>query len=299
MASAMPAPCGVDGYRVSVQGSAAAAPLFAAALEGQCQAVSWFAGDGPGWRIEGYARSLPDRAALAAALGLAAAAAGCPPPEPRIEPLAARDWLADNRSAFPPLRIGRFRVHAGDLPGAGAGGIALAIASGAAFGTGRHASTAGCLTAIDTLAPRRPERALDLGCGSGILAVAIARLWRVPVIAADIDPRAVGVARATARQNRVGALVRTVCADGYAAPVIRAGGPYELIVCNILARPIRRMAGTLAAHLRPGGIAVLSGFVAADGPAVLAVHRAHGLCLRRRITLGGWQTLILARAEGR
>jgi ribosomal protein L11 methyltransferase len=284
------------GWRVSLDVPARAVDAFAVALQPHCTAVSWFGEDEGPWQIEGYAPEPPDRAALALALAIAAAACDTAPPLPRIDPLPQTDWAKANLDDFPAMTIGRFFVRGSHDPGAVPGGlIGLCIDAATAFGSGRHASTAGCLQALGLLASRSVFRPLDMGCGAGILAIAAARLWHVPVTAADIDPEAVVVTRRNARRNRVGGLVRALCADSYAAPGIAARAPYDLIACNILARPLRRMAKDLARSLAPGGAAILSGFLEADANAVLATHRLQGLRLIRRITIDGWQTLIVGR----
>lgn len=244
--------------------------------------------------LEGVARAPVGRASIEVALALAAASAGVPPPELTIEPLPERDWLADNRERFAPFRIGRFVIQVPDgrtrtPPGA----IPLRIEAATAFGSGRHGSTEGCLRALESLARRPIRGALDVGCGSGILAIAAAKLWRVPVLASDIDPSAVDVARANARLNGVGHLVRVVVADSYRSPVIESSPPFDLVLCNILARPLKRLARELARHLAPGGVAVLAGLLRADGNDVLAAHRANGLGLVRKIDIEGWRTLVL------
>ncbi len=223
----------------------------------------------------------PIDAALGIALALAAACHGARPPEARIEHLASRNWLAANLAQFPSFGIGRFFVYGSHITErVPIGRIGLLVDAGTAFGSGRHASTAGCLTALDDLSRRRFRRPLDMGCGSGILAIAIAKLWRAPVLAADADGEAVAVTRQNARLNGVGDRVRAIRADGYHAPGIRAARPFDLIVCNILARPIKRMAAGLARGLQPGGVAVLSGFLERDAGGVLFAHRASGLRLR-------------------
>lgn len=295
------------GWRVALEVPAAAVSDFAAALQSHCAAVSWFGEDQGPWQIEGYAPEPPDRAALAVALALAATASNTETPEVRIEPLPPTDWVQANLDDFPALTIGRFFVHgshdraclSGSLDGSLPGGhIGLRVDAATAFGSGRHASTAGCLEALGLLAHRPIVRPLDMGCGSGILAIAAARLWHVPVVAVDNDPEAVIVTRRNARQNRVGRLVSALCADSYAAPGIASRAPYDLIACNILARPLRRMARDLAQCLAPGGVAILSGFLAADANAVLAAHRLQGLRLMRRITIDGWQILMVGRQHG-
>jgi ribosomal protein L11 methyltransferase len=283
-------------WRVSIDVAAIAAPAFAAALEPFCETVSMFGEDEGAWRVEGLSRSEPDRAALGIALSLAAACHGTQPPEARIDLLDSRNWLAENLARFPSFGIGRFFIYGSHIAErVPVGRIGLLVDAGTAFGSGRHASTAGCLTALDDLSRRRFRRPLDMGCGSGILAIAMAKLWRAPVLAADADGEAVAVTRRNARLNGVGDRVRAIRADGYHAPDIRAGRPFDLIVCNILARPIKRMAAGLARGLEPGGVAVLSGFLERDAGGVLFAHQASGLRLSRRITIDGWQTLVLTR----
>lgn len=267
-----------------------------AALAECCDSVSWFAETGS-CRFEGLTANEPDRPALSLALALAAAASGVPAPEVTIEPLPDRDWLAESHERFAAFRIGRFVVREPeDQTPVPPGAIALRIAAATAFGSGRHGSTEGCLRALDMVRGRRIRRALDLGCGSGILAIAAAKLWRAGVLASDIDPHAVAVARANARLNGVGHLVRVVVADGYRSSSIAAARPFDLVLCNILARPLKRMAGDLARHLAPEGTAILAGLLTRGDNDVLAAHRAFGLGLLRQIDVDGWRTLVLRRA---
>lgn len=168
--------------------------------------------------------------------------------------------------------------------------------AGRAFGNGRHETTYGCLLALDHLAKtRRYRQPLDLGCGAGVLALAMARLWRVPVVATDIDPWAVAVARDNARRNHLHPWVRPLLSDGFAHPNLAAGAPYDLIMANILARPLQRLAPAIAQHLAPGGRVVLSGLLAKQDAQVRAAYMAQGLYLRRRRLLGEWLTLELTR----
>jgi ribosomal protein L11 methyltransferase len=246
--------------------------------------------------FRGSAEVGPDWPALDLALAIAAASMGVSPPEVTIEPLPDRDWLAENRERFAALRIGRFLIQEPeDQTPTPPGLIALRIEAATAFGSGRHGSTDGCLRALHMLRGRRTRRALDLGCGSGILAIAAAKLWRVPVLASDVDPHAVAVARANARLNDVRNLVRVIVADGYRSSAIAARRPFDLVLCNILSRTLKRMAGGLARHLAPMGTAILAGLLTRDGNDVLAVHRAVGLGLLRTIDVEGWRTLVLRR----
>jgi ribosomal protein L11 methyltransferase len=256
-------------------------------------------GEGDAGVLEGIACAPPDRSALAIALAIAAASAGVPPPEVTIEELPDRDWLAENRERFAPFRIGRFVIQEpDDRTPTPAGAIPLRIEAALAFGSGRHGSTAGCLKALELLARRPIRRVLDVGCGSGILAVAAAKLWRVPVLATDLDPRAVAVARDNVRLNGAGHLVRVVLADDYRSPAIKAGAPFDLVLCNILAGPLKRLARELARYVRPGGgIAVLAGLLARDGNDVLAAHRAARFTLLRARDYDGWRTLVVQRGR--
>ena len=185
--------------------------------------------------------------------------------------------------------------------------ISLRIDQSVAFGTGQHATTAGCLMAIERLSKRRKfHRALDMGTGSGILALGAQRLTRAHVIATDIDQCATDVAAQNARLNRVGRTIRTASGVGYQAlkSFRHRSGPgtaltFDLIVSNILARPLAAMAPDLARHLEPGGYAVLSGLLVRDERYVVAAHRAQGLVFQQRIVLDGWLTMILKKPHRR
>lgn len=277
-----------------------AAMAAALAFETCALSVSVFEAGG-GWTVEGLAGGKPDRAALAAAWALAARELGAEAAallgRLRIERLAPRDWVAENQQGFPPLRIGRFFIHGSHVaPPPRAGAIALRIDAAMAFGTGEHATTRGCLLAMERLARRRRmRRALDMGTGTGILAMAAARLWRCPVLACDIDGGAVRAARENCAANGVRNRVHLRRSEGYRDAAVRGGRPFDLVLANILARPLKAMAGDLARHLAPGGVAILSGLLPRQTATVLAAHRARGLHLSRRIAVEGWETLVLGR----
>jgi ribosomal protein L11 methyltransferase len=173
----------------------------------------------------------------------------------------------------------------------------LTLDAGLAFGSGEHGSTRGCLRALERVAYRGPRRILDMGTGSGILAMAAARLLHRPVLATDIEPWSVRVARQNAALNRLGQLVRFRLADGWRSPAVREGGPYELVFANILARPLCLMAHDLAAHLAPGGTAILSGLLQSQARGVLSAHLRCGLRLEARVHEGPWTTLVLRRRQ--
>lgn len=249
-----------------------------------------------------YLEAPPDAGLLDQQLGLAAEVAGIDLPAHAIESLPDVDWVAESQKALPPIAAGRFYLHGShDSPPAGGGQLVLQVEAGAAFGTGRHESTRGCLLALSRIAKsRRADRVLDMGCGSGVLAMAAARLWRTRIVGVDNDPVSVRVARENARVNDLGqAGLRFVAGDGYRPPLLRRAGPFDLILANILAPPLITMAGDLARHLAPGGRAVLAGLLITQERAVLARHRNFGLVLDRRLHLGEWSILTLKKKRGK
>jgi ribosomal protein L11 methyltransferase len=280
--------------RISAEVEGADAALeVAAVLDELTGGVSAFeAGSDPLWRVEAYPRAAILDPALEVRLALAAAAAGGRLVHIVEERLPERDWLAENRRAFPPLRIGRFFIHGSHWKNsAPAGAIAIEIDAATAFGTGEHPSTRGCLLALDSLARRRRfGRPLDIGTGSGILAIAAAKRLHRPVRAGDIDPEAVRVARRHIGRNGLAAAVRVECAAGFRG--VRRGR-HDLIFANILARPIARMARDFSRAILPGGVAVLSGLLRRQEPLVLAPYRGRRFSLVGRIVIGDWSTLIL------
>ena len=289
-------------WTVTLEVPKAAGEVFAAAAAEFTETFRCFeSAEGAAWRFELLAPERPDRAALETRLALAAAAAGIAQPVLAVERDPDKDWLAENRRQFPSLSVGRFFIYGAYFEGrAPAGRIGVALDAGLAFGSGTHGSTQGCLIAIDRLARlRRFRKPLDLGCGSGILALAMARRWRVRIVAADVDPVAVAVARANARRNGLARLVRPVASDGFRARALQRSGPYDLIVANILARPLARLAPQMARLRAAEGVVVLSGILAGQAAGVAAAYRAQGLALRRRIQLGPWMTLVLGKAGQR
>ncbi len=245
------------------------------------------------WQVEVYYAARPDCAALAAAL----TASGFSGDELVEEPLPEVDWVAESLKGLEPVSAGRFFIHGShDRHRRPLVGISVEIDAGVAFGTGHHGTTQGCLLAMECLARTwRPRRVLDVGTGTGVLAIAAARLWRVPVLASDIDPVAVRTARENARRNNVGPFIRFLVASGTRHPEIRRRAPHDLVLANILAGPLRRMAGDLAQCMAPDGRLVLSGLLRGQENAVLAAFRAHGLWSLGRIRLGEWSTLLLGR----
>jgi ribosomal protein L11 methyltransferase len=284
---------------ISVEVPEAALEAFEAALGSVCATVGFFRDDATArWRVEGVKPVGEGDAALVAALALATALTGVEA-VPRRVAVPAEGWLARTRAAFPQQVIGRrFAVRGTHLSGPGArsgpaGRITLTLDAGLAFGSGEHGSTRGCLRALELVAHRRPRRVLDLGTGTGILAMGAARLLHRCVLAVDIDPWSVRVARQNAVLNRIGPMLRCWRGDGWRDRAVRAGGPYDLVLENILARPLCLMARPLATHLAPGGTAILSGLLVGQVRWVLAAHLRQGLRLEAVIAEGVWTTLVL------
>lgn len=291
---------GIWHLHARVRGAEAAAVVLAL-LDEKAGAVSAFESGAGGeeWVVEAYPPGpllTPD---LNARLALAAAAEGGALIEAGEAKMPERDWLADNQLAFPPLAIGRFFIYGSHYRGrVPAGRIGILVDAATAFGTGEHPSTRGCLLALGDLARRRHIRhPLDVGTGTGILAIAAARRLRRRVRASDIDAAAVAVARHNASRNGVAGLVRLCAAPGYRGRGLRKRR-YDLVLSNILARPLALMARDLARVLAPGGRAVLSGLLARQERVVLAAHRGLGLALERRYLIDGWSTLVLHRRPG-
>ena len=281
--------------------------IFETVLEDFTDTVSWFLADPEAdetdertlWRLEGYSRRPIDHTALEAAVILAAVSRGIDVPEITIEQVPDIDWVLATLKNFPPIHAGRFFMHGSHFQGRPpAGRVSLQIDAGTAFGSGEHATTQGCLLAIDALLRRRRfHRPLDLGCGSGILGLAIAKAIPVTVWAADIDPISVHVANRNAHRNGVRSRFRVAVSDGYHSRFIAKHKRYDLIAANILARPLTHMAGDLVRHLSRDGVAVLSGLLTRQERTVLAPHRGLGLSLIGRIRINGWSTLILSRSR--
>ena len=241
------------------------------------------------WRIDAYPAADDEAAALVRLL------TAQPGLQVATETLADADWLALALSGLPPVRAGRFFVYGahdrGRIP---ANGVDLRIEAGAAFGTGHHGTTAGCLVAFDALLKaRRFGRVLDVGTGTGVLAIAAVRTGSRVVVGTDIDPVSVRIARENAALNR--ARARFVRADGLEHRAVAGAAPCDLVFANILARPLVRLAPDIRCALGPGGLAILSGLLRHQQRYVTAAYLARGFRLVRRHHRDAWSTLVLQR----
>ena len=249
--------------------------------------------DGRGlWEVGGYFAGRPDGVALA----LLAAAHGARPFA--VSRLDDRDWVAQVRRELHPVAVGRFVVHgAHDADAVPLNAIGLRIEAAMAFGTGHHATTRGCLALLDRISRKglRAERVLDIGCGTGVLALAAVRLWHARAIASDIDEVAVATARENAAVNRASPRPVALRADGLLAGPIRRWAPYDLVFANILAEPLKRLAPAIARHLARRGIAILSGLLDRQAAGVVARCRGAGLAVTARHDEAGWTSLAVAR----
>lgn len=272
------------------------AEALAETLDPDTCAVSLFE-SGTSWTVEAAFHNTADRALISELVAQVVGADASN--QLAFSSIATRDWVAASLEGLAPVRAGRIVVHgAHDRARIHPNEIGIEIEAALAFGTGHHGTTRGCLLAFEALRKQAREarcwRILDLGTGTGVLAIAAARVLRTPVLASDIDPQAIAVARENARMNRVAPLVRTVAAGGVGAAVIR-NRRYDLIFANILEAPLRQMSAPLSSLLAPGGRLILSGILSAQAAGVIAAYRRQHLRLATRFTLDGWVTLVMRR----
>lgn len=281
--------------QIIARGSRAAAEAAAEAidsdilLEGATYSILEEDEDRDIWRIDAFPTSEDEVEALTLRL------AEHPGVTVKVEPLADADWLAMSLSGLPPVRAGRFFVYgAHDQGRVPPNAVNLKIDAGAAFGTGHHGTTVGCLVAYDELLKReRFEKVLDVGCGTGVLAIAAARTGATLAVGTDIDAPSVRIANENAKLNQANA--RFVHASGLNDMKVRAGAPYDLVFANILAPPLVALSQDIKMSLRIGGVAILSGLLRTQERRVSAAYLSRGFRLERRIHRDAWSALVLRR----
>ncbi len=265
-------------------------------FEGQAVIVA-FEGPGGRWDITMHFAEVPDQGSIRELVALAAGDEIAR--NITFDTVEAKDWVKATLDELVPVRAGRFVVHGRhDRAKIPPNKLGIEIEAALAFGTGHHGTTRGCLVLLDqVLKAHRPRRVLDLGTGTGVLAIAAAKALHDAVLASDIDPSSVLVAAENARLNGAGNLVEAIRATGFSAPQFAKRRPFDLVLANILANPLRQMATPMARHLAPSALVILSGLLPHQAQGVIAAYRARGLVLLRELRIEGWSSLLLRRAE--
>ncbi len=251
------------------------------------------------WKIEAICDTYPDLKSLDLSLSIISKSLGEDKPIYTFFPLEHKDWLKENLCRFKPVSAGRYYIygsHIKERPPVSK--ISLCIDAATAFGSGEHQTTRGCLLALHNLAKDshfRPEKILDIGCGSGILSLAAAKTYHRPILAIDIDSESVRVTKESSHRNKVYRYIRAEKGNGYKKGLVAKTSCYDLIFANILAKPLVSMAKDLQKHLSPFGLAVLSGMLTEQERWVLEAHRRVGLKLKRRYRIDEWSTLIVGK----
>ena len=261
-------------------------------FEGQAAIAAFERPDGR-WDITVHFAEAPDETSIRELVGLAAGDEVAQ--AIRFDTVEAKDWVKATLEELVPVRAGRFIVHGHhDRARIAPNKLGIEIEAALAFGTGHHGTTRGCLLLLDSvLKAYRPRRVLDLGTGTGVLAIAAAKALQIKVLASDIDPLSVRVAQENARLNGTGDLVETIQAVGFSAPHFGKRGPFDLVLANILANPLRQMATAMAGHLAPSALVISSGLLPHQAQSVIAAYRARGLVLERHIQIEGWSSLLM------
>jgi ribosomal protein L11 methyltransferase len=265
-------------------------------FEGQAAIAAFERPDGR-WDIIAHFADPPDQALVRELVTDAAGAAAAG--SIVFDIVEAKDWVKASLEDLVPVPAGRVVVHGQhDRDRIAPNKLGIEIEAALAFGTGHHGTTRGCLLLLDhVLKTWRPRRVLDLGTGTGVLAIAAAKALHERILASDIDPLSVAVARENARLNETGHLVEMIHATGFSAPQFAQRGPFDLVLANILANPLRELATPMARHLAPSALVILSGLLTHQAPAVIAAYRARGLVPLRHLRIEGWSSLLLRRVE--
>ena len=264
-------------------------------FEGQAAIVA-FEGPSGRWDVTVHFAEAPDQGSIRELVGIAAGDEVALAVS--FDTVEAEDWVKATLEELVPVRAGQFIVHGGhDRSKVPPNKLGIEIEAALAFGTGHHGTTRGCLLLLDeVLKAFRPRRVLDLGTGTGVLAIAAAKALHGKVLASDIDPLSVRVVADNAQLNGTGDLVETIRATGFSAPQFKQRGPFDLVLANILANPLRQMATPMSRHLSPKALVILSGLLPHQAGAVIAAYRARGLVLKRHIRIEGWSSLLMCKA---
>jgi ribosomal protein L11 methyltransferase len=264
-------------------------------FEGQA-AISAFEGPGGRWDITVHFADAPDEASIRDLVGIAAGDDVAQ--HVSFDTVEAKDWVKATLEDLVPVPAGRFVVHGHhDRARVPSNKIGIEIEAALAFGTGHHGTTRGCLLLLDhVLKAYRPRRVLDLGTGTGVLAIAAAKALQENVLASDIDPLSIRVAQENARLNASGHLVQAISATGFSAPQFAQAGPFDLVLANILANPLRQLATPMARHLAPSALVILSGLLTPQAASVISAYRVRGLVPVRHLRIEGWSSLLLRNA---
>ena len=293
-----------DNWHLKIFLSEAVVPYFEQALDGTASALlasKVEAGAHRGkWFFEAIFEKRPDMAQLETALAIAASMAGIEVPDYTIGALPNKNWLKESLLSFPPVNVGKFYIYGSHIKvPPPKGKIALKIDAATAFGSGEHPTTEGCLQAIHDLkkAKESPMRILDMGCGSGILSLAAASVFKVPVRAVDIDPESARLTNENVKINKLDKYIEARKGSGYRLGFVKDGGPYDMILANILAKPLIRMAPSLYKNLAKGGVAVLSGLLERQEEWVLKAHTKLGLKVEKIYHINGWSAIVLRKGK--
>ena len=260
-------------------------------------AVAAFAGPTGRWDITMHFAEAPDQSTIRDLIALAAGDEVARAVQ--FDVVESKDWVKATLEDLVPVHAGRFIVHGQhDRAKVPPNKLGIEIEAALAFGTGHHGTTRGCLVLLGhVLKAHRPRRGLDLGTGTGVLAIAAAKALHDQVLASDIDALSVKVAAENARLNGVGPWVEVTWGSGFSAPRLRQRKPFDLVLANILANPLRQMATVMSGHLAGGARVILSGLLSPQAPSVIAAYRARGLVLEREIRIDGWSSLLLRKSE--
>lgn len=256
------------------------------------------------WVVEGYFNNKPNKTILSSEIERTAKIFGTDTPKAVIELLENKNWVAESQILLKPITAGKFFLYGHhDLENIPQEKISIHIEAGEAFGTGSHETTLGCLLLLSKVYDEiNPVDILDLGCGSGVLAIAAAKLWNTKIIASDIDPIATQTAKANIIQNGIPLLeddnnngIGIVCmtSDGFDNPIMASHSPYDLIIANILSKPLQLLAGDITDNLKDTATLILSGLLDVQEADVLATYKAKGWKLHDRQIINEWHSLLL------